>query len=194
MTEGPTFWGLVNLILRAYTSVMPRPKKTEKDDDKSFVPSEKVKKLVDMLFGDVRRALPQSRKVPEAVQKSRDATKREMFAEGLAQGLSFTAACRFACVDKRWIARQTEQHPEFHKLIEDAYDQGTDYLEDLAFVKAHYSDAILIKLLEARRPEKFRAKIGSGGPQIIVNVGPLFPQEVKPAMKEIEHEPKKEGT
>lgn len=171
----------------------PRQKKLY-EDEKTFVPSEKVKKLTEMLFGDVQKSLPERRSVPEAVQRSKDATKREMFAEALAQGLSFTAACRFANVSKKWIAAQTEQHPEFSAILEQAYEQGTDYLEDLAFVRAHYSDQILIKLLEARRPEKFRAKIGSGGPTIVVNAAPLFPQDqpkdVTPIVKGVTYESK----
>lgn len=174
----------------------PRQKKLY-EDEKIFVPSEKVKKLAEMLFGEVQRTLPERRTVPEAVQRSKDATKREMFAEALAQGLSFTAACRFACVDKKWIAAQSELHPEFSAQLEQAYEQGTDYLEDLAFVRAHYSDQILIKLLEARRPEKFRTKIGSGGPTIVVNAAPLFPQDqpkdVTPPVIGVTYESKEDG-
>lgn len=187
MLRAPIFETCHALFPRVYVTPMP-PRK--KQDDETFVPSKRVKDLVGKIFGDVQRAQPSKRRVPEAVQRSQDATKRELFAEALAQGLSFTAACRFANVSKAWIERQTLAHPEFAKMIEAGYNSGTDYLEDLALVRAHYSDAVLIKLLEARRPEKFRSKIGSGGPQIVVNVAPLFPAESGAPMKTVVEIPK----
>lgn len=158
------------------------------DKDENFVPSKKVAALVDMIFGEAQKYVPAQRKVPDAVLRSQEATKREMFCEAVMQGLSMSAACKFSCVSPKWVEKQCDEHPDFKDAISRAYSSGTDYLEDLAFVRAHYSDAILIKLLEARRPEKFRAKIGSGGPQVIVNVSPLYPEAVKILpIKEIDH-------
>jgi hypothetical protein len=85
-------------------------------------------------------------------------TKKELILAKVAQGLSPSSAANAVGVKPRELKEMAVADETFSIAMADSYDQGTDYLEDLALLRAHNSDAVLIKLLEARRPEKFSNK------------------------------------
>jgi hypothetical protein len=94
----------------------------------------------------------------------------EIILNKVAAGLSPTSAARAAGLKIHELRVLIAQYPGFEKEMQDAYDQGSDYLEDLALVRAHESDAVLLKLLEARRPEKFSNKrLVNAGVKIVIN-------------------------
>ena len=85
-------------------------------------------------------------------------TKKELILLKVAQGLSPYAAYTSVGLNVHQYKEMCREDEEFAVAVAESYDQGTDYLEDLALLRAHSSDAVLIKLLEARRPEKFSSK------------------------------------
>jgi hypothetical protein len=97
---------------------------------------------------------------PPAIIKKpmKDETKKELILIKVAQGLSPSAAASSIGTNYRALRALLAEDEDFAVAIAESYDQGTDYLEDLALLRAHSSDAVLIKLLEARRPEKFSNK------------------------------------
>jgi hypothetical protein len=69
------------------------------------------------------------------------------------------------------VLRLWQQDPEFVEKEEEAQDDKLGYLEDVAFLRAHESDNVLMKLLEANAPEKYRSngKQKGGGIQVVIN-------------------------
>lgn len=109
---------------------------------------------------------------PMANRTKRTFKKVNTIIDALREGLSISSAC-----DRAGIARQTYYDwragdPEFVAACESAIEQGTDKLEDIAYHRATRlrdgSDTLLIFLLKARRPERYRETIkqeisGPGG-------------------------------
>lgn len=112
--------------------------------------------------------------------------QRETFLAALADGLSIVDAAKESGRDRRTWYRLKERDPEFATSWTVAYDEGTDLLEaeaqrravegvddfkmavDLMVPVRRYSDTLLIFLLKARRPHKFRDNVkhevtGQGG-------------------------------
>lgn len=85
------------------------------------------------------------------------------FLAALAGGWSITKACRDAGISNRTYYDWREEHPEFAVAADRAIEQGTDKLEDIAWERATRpldgSDTMLIFLLKARRPAKYRETI-----------------------------------
>jgi len=100
---------------------------------------------------------------------------RERFLHWLRLGWSVTAARQFAGLAKETVYKHRERDPAFAAAWEAALEEGTDRLEDEAVRRAvhgvkdpivyegkivgarlKYSDVLLITLLNARRPEKFK--------------------------------------
>lgn len=82
--------------------------------------------------------------------------RRKIFLDQLAAGNSVSFAARAAGGTptnfKKW--RQTD--PDFDKDWEEALEEGTDFIEDVATERAlKKSDALMAMILKARRPEKF---------------------------------------
>lgn len=73
-------------------------------------------------------------------------------------GMSIGRAANKAGLSRSDLRELLSKEPDFATLLDDSYNLGTDYLEDLALERAHESDSVLIKLLESRRPEKFSSK------------------------------------
>ena len=92
-----------------------------------------------------------------------------------------TYACRAARLPRARAYEWREADPDFAKAWDDAVERGTDALEDEAVRRAmqgvlkpvyqggkkvgairEYSDTLLIFLLKARRPEKFKERIEHG--------------------------------
>lgn len=110
---------------------------------------------------------------------------REEFLASLAGGSSVTAAASKASIPKRTMYDWRSSDEEFKAAWDDALDSGSDILEDEAFRRAHdgveepviaqgrmvrnedgsslkvrkYSDTLMLTLLKARRPEKYRERI-----------------------------------
>lgn len=165
----------------------------DRKPDKTFVPSKHVRKLVDSVFGKAQKGQKPRGAPPPEVASAIERAKLSNYLEGLGQGLSHTASCRAAGLSPRYVQKLLETDRDFAQDVTDAYASGTDYFEDLATIRAHYSDQILIKLLEARRPERYRAKPGSSSTPVIVNVAPLFPvDQTAQRPKQIDVTPEKQ--
>lgn len=97
------------------------------------------------------------------------------FLTALASGLSVTGAAAASKVDVRTLYRDREQDEDFKTAWDMAIEQGTDALEDEALRRAkdgtarpvfhngkkvgtvqEHSDTLMIFLLKARRPDKFK--------------------------------------
>ena len=103
--------------------------------------------------------------------------KRAAFLEALVAGKSVTAACREARLGRTAVYGWRREDEAFAKDWDAALETGTDALEDEAVRRAvegtlkpvyqggkqvgtvrEYSDTLLIFLLKARRPEKFKER------------------------------------
>jgi hypothetical protein len=111
----------------------------------------------------------------------RTAKKREAFLAALEKTANVSRACQTARIPRRSVYDWREADEEFAKAWEEALERGTDALEDEAIRRAHqgvlkpvyqggkkvgtireYSDTLLIFMLKARRPEKFKERIEHG--------------------------------
>jgi len=105
----------------------------------------------------------------------RTAATRAQFLETLAATANVSRAIEATKAERTAIYAWRNEDPEFAKDWDAALDLGTDALEDEAVRRAHegvdkpvyqggkhvgdvreYSDTLLITLLKARRPEKFK--------------------------------------
>lgn len=114
-----------------------------------------------------------------ATRTERTAEKRDRFLEALeANGGNISAACKTARFPRRTAYEARERDPAFAKLWDEAVERGIDALEDEALRRAHngtlkpvfyqgtkcgtvreYSDTLLIFMLKAKRPLKFRDNV-----------------------------------
>jgi hypothetical protein len=100
-------------------------------------------------------------------------TRKQIYLENVEMGASHTRASRAAGVTPR-VAAEWLLDKDFATKSNFAYNSGTDYLEDVAFLRAHENDSVLMRLLEARRPERYSRKGINLGPNVTVNVAPLL--------------------
>lgn len=103
--------------------------------------------------------------------------KREKFLNALAESASVVKACEIAKIGRRTVYEWREKDKDFAAAWERALDIGTDALEDEATRRAFegwdepvhyqgvatssirkYSDTLLIFMLKARRPERFKER------------------------------------
>ena len=86
--------------------------------------------------------------------------KREAFLEGLRKGLSVGGAAAAAGFSRETMYRHAARDTVFSKQWDDAMERGTDLLEDVATSRAigDKDTTLLIFLLKARRPERFRER------------------------------------
>lgn len=101
--------------------------------------------------------------------------KRAIFLGALRDGKSVSGACAEASVPRRTVYDWRDADSDFKATWEDALEAGTDRMEDEALRRAvegtlkpvfhggkkvgtirEYSDTLIIFLLKARRPKKFR--------------------------------------
>ena len=79
------------------------------------------------------------------------------FIDGLANSLSVTGAAKNAGLCVRTLYQWREKDAAFAKRWADSVEAGTDTLEDIATERAKdKSDLLMIFLMKARRPEKYR--------------------------------------
>lgn len=95
-----------------------------------------------------------------ANRTKRSAKKDEEIIELLRRGYSMTGACRAVGISRTTFAEWRKEDPAFAAAVEEAYRvDGTEYLEDVARGRAEEnSDTLLIFLLKARNPEKYRER------------------------------------
>jgi hypothetical protein len=95
-----------------------------------------------------RRSRRNGRRTPQAEAK---------FLEALRSGRSIAASARAAGVGRRTAYDWRDRDPQFSARWDEAFDEGTDRLEDLALRGAEQgSERLLLALLKARRPERFQ--------------------------------------
>jgi len=87
---------------------------------------------------------------------------QKAFLEGLARTGIVSFSCRAAGIDRSTAYERRQINPAFAKLWKEAEDEAADNLEMIAVQRASKqeapSDLLLIFLLKARRPEKFRER------------------------------------
>lgn len=94
-----------------------------------------------------------------ANRTTRTPEKGERLLKQLSLGKSVAAACRSERIPRRNYYEWRTADPAFAAAADEAIEQGTDFLEDKARDRAvKESDTLLIFLLKARRPEKYREK------------------------------------
>lgn len=97
--------------------------------------------------------------------------KRESFLAALMDGESVTSAAKSIGLSRQALYRTRLGDEKFAADWDDAVECGTDCLEDEAVKRARDgSDTLLIFMLKARRPEKFKDRVANehtgrdGGP------------------------------
>lgn len=108
--------------------------------------------------------------------------KEAAFLEALTKGLSITAAAKDADIGRRTAYEWRDDDDLFRQAWDDAVEAGTDLLEDEAKRRAangidepvfykgdvcghvrKYSDTLMIFMLKARRPLKYRENLNVSG-------------------------------
>jgi len=85
------------------------------------------------------------------------ATRKKRFLAVLAAGHSVMTAAEAAGVARQTVYRWRQEDEAFARAWDEAIEAGTDRLEDEALRRAFAgSDTLLIFLLKARRPAKYR--------------------------------------
>ena len=86
----------------------------------------------------------------------RSKTAEDAFCTALRTGKSIAAAASAAGVGRRTVYGWRENDPAFAAGWDEAFEVGSDYLEDLALQRAEAgSERLLLALLRARRPGRF---------------------------------------
>jgi hypothetical protein len=115
-----------------------------------------------------------------ANRTTRTPKKEAAFLDALRDGQSVTAACIDAGFGRRTAYEWREADEDFRKAWDEAVDEGTDRMEDEAYRRAvqgtskpvyqgkelvghvqEYSDTLMIFMLKARRPEKFKERVSN---------------------------------
>lgn len=77
--------------------------------------------------------------------------------KSLSEGASISAACKVQGIDRSTYYKWRKDDPDFAQRADDAIEDGTDLLEDIAFERASQtSDTLIQVLLKARRPRKYK--------------------------------------
>jgi hypothetical protein len=104
--------------------------------------------------------MPHSRQI-YGRKKGSDLPYERRFLNALRSGLTVTRACIEAEVAFSTVHSWRTHDPEFKAKWDEAIEQGTCRLEDAAVDRAIAgSDTLLMFLLKARRPEKYRRSAG----------------------------------
>jgi hypothetical protein len=124
--------------------------------------------------------MPHSRQI-YGRKKGSDLPYERRFLNALRSGLTVTRACIEAEVAFSTVHSWRTHDPEFKAKWDEAMEQGTDRLEDVARDRAVAgSDRLLIFLLKGRRPEKYRRP-----PEANMNqaVGVLTPEQTRERLR-----------
>lgn len=96
--------------------------------------------------------------------------RKAAFLAKLADGESITTAARSINITTQTAYQWRKEDPEFATNWEAALESGTDKLEDEATRRAlDSSDVLLIFLLKAKRPEKYRERYEVKGTEQLTN-------------------------
>ena len=99
-----------------------------------------------------------------ANRTSRTPKKEEAFFNAVRDGRSISAACLGASITRSSAYLWRESDPAFKAKWDECVEEGTDRLEDEAMRRAvDGSDTLLIFMLKARRPQKFKDRVALGG-------------------------------
>ena len=117
-----------------------------------------------------------------ANRTSRTPKKEAAFFDALRDGRSISAACLEAGITRSSAYLWRESDPSFRAKWDACVEEGTDRLEDEALRRARdgtekpvyqggklvgtvreHSDTLMIFLLKARRPQKFKDRVAVGG-------------------------------
>ena len=86
--------------------------------------------------------------------------KREQFLNALSEGLSVAAACQNTGIGRQSAYDWRNNDEDFALAWDDALEEGSDVLEDVALERAKdSSDRLLMFLLKARRPKKYSDRL-----------------------------------
>jgi hypothetical protein len=140
-----------------------------------------------------------------ANRTTRTDRKVRKFLSVLADTANVHAACREAGIPRQNVYEWRKQDPEFAQQMDKAVELGTAALEDEAVRRAmegwdepvfykgtevgsirRFSDQLLITLLKARRPDKYREGIedGSRG-SFVLNVNVVQVENTQPVILEV---------
>lgn len=111
---------------------------------------------------------------------SRSNKVRKIFLDQLDKGYSPNKAAKKAGFSMSHFRKWREEDENFARDWDDAYDAGSDTLEDVATLRAkRSSDNLLKTLLQARRPDKFRSDKGTDVNVKVNNVTAGIDQELE---------------
>lgn len=115
-----------------------------------------------------------------ARSKKGEAAQRAAFLQALSETASITKACEISKLPRRTVYNWREADPHFAEAWDEALELGTDALEDEAIRRAlhgtdkpvyqggkrvgavrEFSDTLLIFMLKAKRPEKYKERTES---------------------------------
>lgn len=81
------------------------------------------------------------------------------FLKRLSMGMSVSGAALGTGVGRSRLYELRKEDEDFRALWDEAVEHGTDVLEDIALARARTSDTLIIFLLKARRPERYKDRI-----------------------------------
>ena len=86
--------------------------------------------------------------------------RKTAFLAALSKGWSVSRAAQEAGVDRTTVYKWRDRSKTFAAQWREAVENGTDLLEDIAHKRAFEgSDTLLIFMLKARRPEKYKDRV-----------------------------------
>jgi hypothetical protein len=93
-------------------------------------------------------------------KKQVDTSWHARFINILSQSCNVTLACKGAAIDRTTAYAHRKEMPDFANAWEEAIEQAVDILEAEAWQRARkQSDVLMIFLLKAHKPEKYREKV-----------------------------------
>jgi hypothetical protein len=113
----------------------------------------------------------------------RTAAHEQRILAKLARGWSVSAACKAAKIARTTYYAWRNEDEVFAALCDDAIEMGTDQLEDVATRQAIKGNtALMVLLLKARRPEKYRERLQTehvgDGLKVILEVAGINADEI----------------
>lgn len=97
--------------------------------------------------------------------------RRKLFLDQLAVGNSVSFAANAAGGTTSNFKKWRDSDPDFAADWEEAVEEGTDFIEDVATERAmKKSDPLMLAILKARRPDKYDRGSGKAGVEVNINV------------------------
>ena len=106
------------------------------------------------------KTIPYRPHIPTASQQPKDPRGRRKVFAALRAGKSIAAAARAAGIGRRTAYDWRDRDAAFAARWDEAWEIGTDCLEDLALKGAEEgSERLLLALLKARRPDRYQRMV-----------------------------------